>query len=235
MTMHAARATRSMRPTRSTGWVPLALIALVVIPAIAGSLRLLELSGGPQLMAADPRMAASPVPVMVHVISAVAYGILGALQFSSRFRRRRPGWHRRTGRVLVGLGLAVAFSALWMTLFYPRQPGTGDLAYAFRLAFGSAMAASIILGVTAIRRRDIARHRAWMTRAYALALGAGTQVFTLGLGTAVFGTSRLTTDLCLIAAWIINLAFAEYIIRRPAGRRRASRPTIEATAKVGSR
>ena len=39
------------------------------------------------------------------------------------------------------LGLAVAFSALWMTLFYPRQPGTGELAYVSRLAFGSGMAA----------------------------------------------------------------------------------------------
>jgi hypothetical protein len=36
------------------------------------------------------------------------------------------------GRVLVALGLAVAFSALWMTQFYPRQQGTGELTYVFR-------------------------------------------------------------------------------------------------------
>jgi uncharacterized membrane protein len=224
------------RTPRSTGWVPVALIALVVVPAIAGSLRLLELAGGPQLIAVNPRMTASPVPVVVHIISAVAYAVLGAFQFSSRFRRRRPGWHRVAGRIVVVLGLAVAFSALWMTLFYARQPGTGELAYAFRLAFGSGMAASIILGLTAIRRRDIARHRAWMTRAYALALGAGTQVFTLGVGKAIFGTSTVTNDLCLVAAWAINLAVAEYVIRRPASRRRArGRSTVEAIAKVGSR
>jgi hypothetical protein len=122
-----------------------------------------------------------------------------------------------------------------MTLFYPHQPGTGQLAYGFRLAFGSGMAASIILGLTAIRRRDIARHRAWMTRAYALALGAGTQVFTQGVGNAIFGTSPVTTDLCLGAAWAINLAIAEYVIRRPARRRQnINRPSIEAAAKVGS-
>jgi uncharacterized membrane protein len=241
MTSHAAtHTTRSTRPARATGWVAFALTALVVIPAVAGSLRLLELAGGPQLIAADPRMTVSPVPVVVHIISAVAYATLGAFQFSATLRRRRPGWHRAAGRILVVLGLAVAFSALWMTLFYPRQPGTGPLAYAFRLAFGSGMAASIILGLTAIRRRDIARHRAWMTRAYALALGAGTQVFTLGVGKAIFGSSEVTTDLCLGAAWAINLAVAEYVIRRPtrrrrAGRRNIGRPTIEATAKVGSR
>jgi len=235
----AARTTRATRLTRWTEWVPFALIALVVVPAIAGSLRLLELAGGPQLRAVDPRMTASPVPVVVHIVSALAYAILGAFQFSSRFRRRRPGWHRAAGRVLVVLGLAVAFSALWMTLFYPRQPGTGELAYVFRLAFGSGMGASIILGLTAIRRRDIARHRAWMTRAYALALGAGSQVFTQGIGKAIVGTTVVTTDLCLGAAWAINLAVAEYVIRRPGSRRRASRrstsrPTIEAAAKVGS-
>ena len=70
----------------------------------------------------------------------------------------------------------VAGSALWMTLFYAPQPGTGDLLYVLRLVFGSAMAACLVLGFTAIRRRDIAAHRAWMIRAYAIGLAAGTQV-----------------------------------------------------------
>ena len=225
------------RPTRSTGWggwVPLSLVALVVIPAIAGSLRLVEVFGGPHLLPANPRIAASPLPVVVHIMCAVLYAVLGAFQFSSAFRRRQPGWHRASGRIVVGLGLAVALSALWMTQFYPRQTGTGELAYLFRLAFGSGMAASIILGFTAIRRGEVARHRAWMTRAYALALGAGTQVFTLGIGSALFGTSELTTDLSLGAGWAINLAVAEYVICRHGSRRTSSRRTIKATAKVGS-
>ena len=227
-----ARTTRSNRSTRSAVWMPFALIALVVVPAVFGSLRLIELAGGPQLMPANPRLTASPVPLVVHITSAVAYAILGAFQFSAALRRRRPGWHRRAGRVLVVLGLAMAFSALWLTQFYPRQSGTGELAYVLRLAFGSGTAASIILGLTAIRRGDVGRHRAWMIRAYALALGAGTQVFTLGFGPAVFGLSELTTDLSLGAGWAINLAVAEYVIRRHANRGTVSRRTIAATAKV---
>jgi uncharacterized membrane protein len=219
--------------------VPFALVALVLVPATFGSLRLVELAGGPDLMPANPRFTASPLPVVVHIISAVAYAVLGAFQFSAVLRRRRPGWHRMAGRVLVVLGLAVAFSALWLTQFLPRQPGTGELAYLFRLAFGSGMAASIILGFMAIRRGDVARHRAWMTRAYALALGAGTQVFTQGIGPAVFGTSELITDLSLGAGWAINLAVAEYVIRRrgsrrTVSRRTVSRRTIRATVRVGS-
>jgi uncharacterized membrane protein len=213
--------------------VPFALIALVVIPAISGTLRLIELAGGPQLMPAEPRFISSPLPLVVHIVSAVGYAIFGAFQFSAALRRRRPGWHRAAGRVLVVLGMAVALSALWMTLFYPRQPGTGVLAYSFRLAFGAGMAASIILGITAIRRRDIARHQAWMIRAYALALGAGTQVFTKGIGPAIFGTSELTLDLSLGAGWVVNLAIAEYLIRRP-DRRRTMKPTGGATARAVS-
>jgi uncharacterized membrane protein len=236
VTIYAAA--RTARSTGVVGWVPFALVALVLVPAIAGSLRLVELAGGPQLIPANPRLTASPVPVLVHIISALTYALLGAFQFSASLRRRRPGWHRAAGRVLVLLGLGVAFSALCLTLFYPRQPGTGALAYVFRLAFGSGMAASIILGFTAIRRGDVARHRAWMTRAYALALGACTQVFTQGIGKAVFGTSELTTDLCLGAGWAINLAVAEYVIRRPARRRAITRTainrrSIRVTAKLG--
>jgi uncharacterized membrane protein len=227
----AARTTRS---GRSTGWVPFALVAVVVVPAFFGSLRLVELAGGPHLMPANPRITAAPVPLAVHIISAVTYGLLGAFQFSTALRRSRPGWHRTAGRVLVMLGLAVAFSALWLTLLYPHQPGTGDLAYVFRLASGSGMAASIILGFTAIRRGDVARHRAWMTRAYALALGAGTQVFTLSIGGAVFGASELTTDLSLGAGWAINLAIAEYVIRRTVGRRTVTRRTIRTKGTVAA-
>jgi uncharacterized membrane protein len=215
--------------------VPVALVVLSLIPAISGTLRLVEVFGGPHLLPENPRIAASPAPVVVHILSVIPYAVLGAFQFSARLRRRRPGWHRATGRVLVGLGLAVAFSGLWMTLFYPRQTSTGELAYVFRLSVGSAMAASIILGLAAIRRGDLAHHLAWMTRAYALALGAGTQVFTQGIGNAVFGTSALTTDLSLGAGWAINLAVAEYVIRRAGPRRRSGRTSrVTGKAEVGS-
>jgi hypothetical protein len=121
--------------------------------------------------------------------------------------------------VLALAGLLVAVSALWMTLFYQAKPGTGDLLFVLRLIVGSAMAGSLVLGLTAIRRRDIAAPRAWMIRAYTLGLGAGTQVFTEGFGGAVLGTGELTGDLAKGAGWLINLGVAEWVIRRPSTRR----------------
>lgn len=227
MTIHARAATRSARPT---GWVPFALLALVLVPGVTGTMRLVEVFGGPHVMPANPRLTTSPLPVIVHITCGLAYAVLGAFQFSAALRRRWPRWHRRAGRVLVVLGLAVAFSAMYMTQFYARQPGTGPLSHLFRLAFGSGLAASLVLGIAAIRRGDVTRHRAWMARAYALALGAGTQVFTLGIGAAVFGAGELTYDLMLGAGWGINLAVAEYVIRRRPGHRRTSRARTKAVA-----
>jgi len=170
--------------------------------------------------------------VVVHILAAALYALLGALQFSARLRRRRPKWHRRSGRLLVGAGMLVALSGLWMTLFYTGAPG-GDLLWAVRLLVGSAMVASIVLGFTAIRRRDIAAHRAWMIRAYALAVAAGTQAFTQGVGEALFGTSDLSTAVSVSSRWVINAAVAEWVIRRPSTRR--ARRARTHTALVGSR
>ena len=111
--------------------------------------------------------------------------------------------------------VGVSASALWLTLFFPPQPGSGPLLFVLRLVFGPAMVATLVLGVVAIRRGDIAAHRAWMTRGYAIALGAGTQALTEGVGGAVFGHSPLALDASRGAAWVINLAVAEWAIRRP--------------------
>jgi hypothetical protein len=213
--------------------VQVALLGVAAIPVIAGTLRLIEVFGGPQLIPHNPRIAASPAPVVVHIIGGGLFLILGAFQFSAHLRAHRPIWHRRAGRALMLLGLSAALAALWMTLFYPRQTGTGEILYLFRLAFGSAMTASIILAFKAIRRRDVMHHRAWMTRAYALALGAGTQAFTIGIGHAVFGKTVLSTDLSTASGWIINLAVAEHVIRSPSRRRAKNRHNHDVLASAG--
>ena len=221
------------RPTSTTSWsVPAALVALSLIPVVAGSLRVLEIAGGPQLLPTNPRIDAMPAPVVVHIAAAGVFALVGALQLPARFRRRRPGWHRRTGRLLVGAGMLVALSGLWMTLFYTGAPG-GDLLWAVRLLVGAATAASIVLGVAAIRRRDVAAHSAWMIRAYALAVAAGTQVFTQGAGEAVLGTSELSTAVSVSSGWVINAVVAEWVIRRPATGRPATRRA--ATGRAGRR
>ncbi|HEY3558192.1 MAG TPA: DUF2306 domain-containing protein [Kribbella sp.] len=198
---------------RQGSWIPFALVALTLIPLVSGTLRLVEVAGGPVLLPDNPRIDASPAPVVVHVVGAATYAVVGAFQFSTRVRRTHRGWHRGAGRVLVAAGLLVAGSGLWMTLFYSGAPG-GTLLWSVRLLVGSAMGVCLVLGVAAIRRRAIVVHRAWMIRAYALGLGAGSQVFTQGVGQAVFGTGELSTALSISAGWVVNAAIAEVVILR---------------------
>ena len=42
-------------------------------------------------------------------------------------------------------------------------------------------------------------------------------MFTQGIGEAVFGVGVFETDLMLGAGWLVNLAVAEYVIRRRTG------------------
>ena len=45
-------------------------------------------------------------------------------------------------------------------------------------------------------------------------------MFTEGFGGAIFGAGIVTGDLAKGAGWVINLAVAEWVIRRPARDRR---------------
>jgi uncharacterized membrane protein len=191
------------------------LILLALVPVVAGSVRLHELSTSAEVTPANERFFDAPVPVVVHIIGATVYCVLGAFQFMPGLRRRRIGWHRVAGRVLIPAGLAVALSGLWMTLFYDLPPTDGGILTPVRLAVGTVMAGGIIIALVSVRRGDIARHRAWMIRAYALGQGAGTQAFT-HLPLLLQGNQPTSTDraIAMTAGWLINIAVAEWIIRR---------------------
>jgi uncharacterized membrane protein len=219
--------------TRKRTWrLPVALLALGAIPVISGVLRMVEFFDGPTTMPARTSFEESPAPMVVHIAAALTYVVLGALQFSAGLRRQRPRWHRMSGRALVPLGLTAAVSALWMNEFYELPSGPNPLLYVFRLVFGSAMAVSIVLGLLAILRRDVRRHRMWMARAYAIGLGAGTQAFTIGFGEAFFGTGEVRLALMHASAWVINLSVAEWAMRRRPRRRstRQAAPTLAPVA-----
>jgi uncharacterized membrane protein len=230
-TQNASQRTKATARRSSAAWLVFGLILLSAIPLIFGALRLNELAKGAEITPDNARFFAAPSPVVIHIISATVYALLGALQFLSRLWRRGTGWHRWVGRLLVPCGLVVGLSGLWMTLFYPRPEGASDLLYVLRLLFGSGMVLSVIFGYAAIRRQDILQHRAWMTRAYAIGLGAGTQVLTGLFGELIFGPpNELGNALLMGGGWIINLTIAEWSIRRRTSNQ-ARTPSVISHAK----
>ena len=79
-----------------------------------------------------------------------------------------------------------------------------------------------------IRRRDFTSHGAWMTRAYAIGLGAGTQVLTHIPWFVLAGTrpGELPRAVMMGAGWAINVVVAEWIIRRGRARPGAVLATV---------
>jgi uncharacterized membrane protein len=224
--------TRTSIPTRKkspaftrTDWVIIvSLLLLSFVPSIAGVIRVVGLAAGAEVTPDNARFVAVPLPVVLHILGATPFCILGAFQFAPGVRRRWPVWHRRVGRLLMVCGLTAGLSGLWMTQFYPLAPHLqGDLLYGFRILFGSIMVLSIAISFAAILRRNVAQHRAWIIRGYAIGQGAGTQAF-LGIPLMlIFGElSELNNALMMGAGWIINLAIAEWIIRRYVHHRSAS-------------
>ena len=93
----------------------------------------------------------------------------------------------------------------------------------------------LFTGYTFIRSRNVAAHRAWMMRAYALAIAAGTQPITLAPMLAfpkLYG--ELGYTLGLAAGWLLNLLVAEWLIRRSAPHP-LDRDMAEARATLASR
>lgn len=206
-----------MKTTFSSSWrAPALLIALSVVPVVGGAVRLITVAMGAEVIPGNERFLAASVPVTVHILSVSVFCILGAFQVSGPVRQRNPAGHRRAGRVLVPIGIAAALSGLWLTFVYPPGDLDGPALFVFRLIFGLAMIVFLGLGFAAIRRRNIAAHRAWMIRAVAVALGAGTQVLThIPLSLLPDLHDEPGRAVAMGAGWVLNLAVAEWIIRRP--------------------
>jgi len=205
-----------IRLSRKDFLVPLLLLLLSAIPMVGGVMRLKSLMPGAAVSAGDGRFLAAPFPILMHVVAATFYCLLGAFQFSRGFRKQWPQWHRLAGVFLSLCGWAVALTGIWMAWSYsiPTEM-QGALTFTVRLVVGAVMAISIGMGWWSIRKRRIADHEAWMMRAYALGQGAGTQAILMLpwilLSGPVIGLRR---DILMTAAWLINLLVAEWILAR---------------------
>jgi uncharacterized membrane protein len=149
--------------------------------------------------------------VYTHAFAAAVALALGPFQFSARIRSRHLSLHRWLGRLYLGVGVLVGgISGLYMAAHAFGGP-------AARLGFGCLALAWLYTGARAylaIRARDIAAHRRWMVRNFALAFAAVTlrlwvpASFAAGLEFAV--AYAVIAWLC----WLPNIAVAELWVNR---------------------
>lgn len=219
MTTTTARPSAPTRARRDW-WIPASLLLLAAVPSASGVARLVDLSGG--RTEENARFLDLPLPILVHILGATTYLVLGAFQLMPSLRRTRPRWHRWSGRVLVPAGVAGGLSGMWMAVWSDLPSYDNEALMWLRLLFGSVMVGGLVLGLLAIRRRDVRTHQRWMARAYAVAQGAGTQALVLGPVVVVAGQpSGNLKAVGMGAAWVINLVVAEWLVRRSESGRRA--------------
>jgi len=211
------------RGSRRRDWlVPSLLLLHAAIPALGGAFRVLQLTAGGTPSPANQRFFDAPAPMLLHGVACVLFAGTGAFQFTSPGRRSTRR-HRIRGAVFVPSALIVAGSGLWMEATYPLPEHDGALLALLRVAFGAGMVATTLLGLRAALRRRFAEHGAWMARTYAIGMGAGTQVFVLAPWALVVGAPGTTARALLMgAAWFMNLALAEWYVRRRAATRAAA-------------
>jgi hypothetical protein len=124
------------------------LLLLSLVPVAAGVVRLLGLARGGVITPENTRFMASPAPVVLHIVSATLFCVLGAFQFDSAIRLRTPLLHRAAGRVVVPCGILAALTGRWMTAGCPIPAELqGDLLYGVRMVVGLSMALAIAVSL----------------------------------------------------------------------------------------
>ena len=150
----------------------------------------------------------------VHIVLGTAFLILSAVQFSPELRARNRSWHRSAGKVAMICGIVAGLSGVWLVVAYPPSALATPFMDGIRILVGTSLAVAVALAYRAVRRRDILAHRAWMIRAFALAIAGTTQALVIGLWLAIVGelTPESATALITIG-FLINILIAEWRIR----------------------
>src|SRR5471032_2164186 len=95
-----------------------------------------------------------------HVLASIFALLIGPINFSSRIRGRHLQLHRVLGRIYVISVFVGSFTGIALAVGRPGLPGTSMQAAAWMVCTTAAL-------VTA-RNRQIASHRQWMARSYAV-------------------------------------------------------------------
>lgn len=227
-----------MRKDRKADWIICSgLLTLSLLPIVAGVVRLLRISTGAST-AENSRFLEAPWPITFHIAGAIIFCVLGAFQFAPDLRRRNIRWHRLAGRIALPAGFITALSGMWMAQFYPNVGFDGSALYALRMLVGALMTLFLWLATQSILKLNIPQHQAWMIRAYALGLGAGTQVLThIPWFLLPDMQSELFRTLSMGAGWGLNMIVAELIIRWPSlqASRKYPASILEANGVQGQR
>lgn len=196
---------------RKVAWVTMTFLAISV--GIYGGAAIIVPTVRPGLL--QNLFDTALIPVTMHLAGGMVAIMFGAFQVNSRLRAKFLPGHRWLGRAYV---VAVVISALG-GLALARNSEGGLVGH-----FGFAMLAVCWLFATLnayryIRAGDLATHRAWMYRSYALTLAAVTLRIYLPLFQIAGYGFDVAYPLISWIAWVPNLLIVEwFVLTRPSSK-----------------
>ena len=146
----------------------------------------------------------------VHVFSAILVLPAGYTQFSSRIRATAPNLHKRMGRLYVWVTLLLAGPSGLVLGIYANGGPSSQTAFCL-LAVGWMY--TTYMAMRSVSRRQIAAHRAWMMRSFALTLSAIT--LRAWKYVLVWAFHPRPMDVYRVVAWLgwtLNLLVVEAIL-----------------------
>lgn len=145
----------------------------------------------------DYGFAHHPILTFIHIIPGFLFMVLAPLQFVPGIRSRWLEFHRWSGRVVMSAGVVIGVSALLMSFTLVIGGANETVA---TVLFAVIFLFALIKAYRHIRRGEIARHREWMIRAFAIGLAIATIRPIVGL---FFAFRRLSPhEFFGIAFWL---------------------------------
>jgi uncharacterized membrane protein len=153
-TLHTTSSRRSR--SKTVLWISLGLTSLFVFITS----EVLLVTDYPMYHAYRLQVIADRHLLIPHTLCGTIALVAGPIQFWSRYRQRHLKFHRVVGRVYVFSVFVGAFTGVALAAGRPGLPGTSMQAGAWIVCTTAAV-------ITA-RNRQIAQHRQWMVRSYAV-------------------------------------------------------------------
>jgi len=198
----------------------------LILPSIAffslsialASYRFLPLGLGPAFDEMADHILNRRTAFLIHVILAPIALALGTFQFMPRLRQRYLALHRWSGRIYALACIGGGISGLVMALNAVGGPVAG-------WGFGLLAVLWIATTAQAVRlaiARDIARHREWMMRSFALTLAAVT--LRLQLPFLLVGGLSYPDASVIVAwsCWVPNILLVQWVLSRRSTRLQAA-------------
>lgn len=146
----------------------------------------------------------------LHILTSFFVMLAGAVQFNSWILKKYKAWHRRVGKLYVYIILFLSGPAALVMSFYANGDRISRISFVLLSVLWITFTSIAFLQAI---RGNLASHRQFMIRSYALTLSAITlRLYALIIPHFMYIEAKTEYALIAWASWTLNLLVAEAIL-----------------------